>query len=143
MTNIQKMLEENADFFDAIEYAANTAVHKVGYNKEYEFLPDLIVTYELLDHGPERLYSGQYAHNNKEEYGENIDPTTDLSITEDERFRELEEAYRVITVCCGGEIVFRMEGKCGLQMSRYAKGEWEKQLVEIWQNQCEANKPFC
>ena len=106
------------------------AADTVGYNVDCEFIPDLSVTYELLDDGPDHIYYGQYLAARVEEYGDHIDPTKDNSLSKDERFWAMDKAYRIITVRKGDKVVFQMEGKRGFRNTEYVEGSWEKRIIQ-------------
>lgn len=131
MNNINKMIKDTLDIFDAVQHVGNIVARKAGYNKDYNLPPDLIVTYELFDHGPECVYSGQYRHLADKEYGAHIDPTKETGLTQDEIFRAMDKAYRKITVRKGGDIVCVIEGAAGFRMTEHVKCAWEDELKRL------------
>ena len=115
--NMINMINSFNNLFDAVQSTANRAAHIVGYNTAFEIMPNISVTYELRNYGPDHIAAGQHPAEN--EYGPHIDPIKDDTLSPDERFWAMERAYRIITVRENNNIAFRMEGQRGLHTTEY------------------------
>lgn len=120
------MIRDADFFFDAVQTAGNEAMRNVGYGRDYELIPGITVSYELLDHGPENVhYYDQYAPD-PDEYGNLIDLS---KLDEHEAFLAEHNSYLRITIMDQETVVFVIEGPGAFHMSYHQEGPWEEGLL--------------
>ena len=135
--NINRMIYDEMILSNAVQHVANKAQRQVGYNKHYAILPGIDVSYDLLDHGPDRIYDDQYRAQAEAEYGDLIDPTKE-NLTDDQLFWEMEKVYRRISIYEDGILVRRTEGKDGMHCSYHWDGvSWRDKIVELYKKSSE------